>query len=89
VIDPSGIKADKVTFGATVTVLTENEERKTYAIVGVDEINPGAGHISWRSPVARALMNARSGDSVTVQLPQGESQIEICSVEYKEIKIVV
>ena len=83
VIDPSEQKGDRVLFGATVTIENEEGQRHTYRIVGVDEVNPAAGDISWISPLARALLNARAGDAVTVRTPKGDQEVEVIKVEYR------
>ena len=59
-------------------------EEHTVTIVGIDELDPLKGKISWVSPVARALTKAREGDVVTLQTPQGNDELEILSVEYPE-----
>lgn len=76
---------DQVFFGATVTVCDASGEESTYTIVGVDETDLGRGHISWVSPLARALIKAREGDTVRFQSPAGVREIDIVSVEYREI----
>lgn len=89
VVEPAGEDPGRVAFGATVTV-REVDERpdegeltlETYRIVGVDESDPSLGAISWRSPLARALISARLGDTVTPRLPDGERRLEIVAVEY-------
>ena len=73
---------DQVFFGATVQYLDPNEEIVTVTIVGVDEADPLKGQISWISPVARALLKAREGDSVTLQTPTGAQTLEIVEVSY-------
>jgi transcription elongation factor GreB len=83
IVDPCLQKGNKVLFGATVTIETENGEKKSYKIVGVDETNPSKGEISWVSPLGKALLQNNVGDVVTLQTPQGESEIEIIKVEYK------
>ncbi len=88
IIDPveQGQRAgDRVLFGCTVTVEDEEGECKTFSIVGVDEISPEEGRISWVSPVGRALLGHRLGDVVTVRIPQGEEDLEIVRVEYREL----
>src|SRR5476651_2559148 len=55
VVDPSTVKNTKVVFGASVTIVDEDGERRTYRIVGEDEIAPGENKISWKSPMAKAL----------------------------------
>jgi len=85
IIDPKSQKADRVFFGATVTVSTEEEGEKIYRIVGIDETDASQGKISWISPVGKALLKARAGDTVTLRSPKGEVDLEVLKVEYKEI----
>jgi len=86
VVDPATREStDQVFFGATVTVLHENGTSKTYSIVGIDEANASRNLISWISPLARALLKAREGDVVVLRSPSGEEELEIVSVEYREI----
>ena len=84
VVDP-GLQAgnDQVFFGATVTVCDEAGESHTYRIVGVDETDLSRGHISWISPLARALLKSREGDTVRFQSPAGPREIEVESVRYE------
>ena len=87
VVDPATREStDQVFFGATVTVLHENGTRKTYSIVGIDEANASRNLISWISPLARALLKAREGDVVVLRSPSGEEELEIVSIEYREIE---
>lgn len=84
VIDPSQIKADRIVFGATVSILdTESEEKFVYSIVGVDESDVKKGMISILSPIARALIGKKTGDTVTVQSPKSDKEFEILGFEYK------
>jgi transcription elongation factor GreB len=83
IVDPSQVKADKVLFGATITVENEEGAKKTYQIVGIDETDPNAGKVSWISPIARALMNARVGDVVTLRTPGGDKDLEVLKIEYR------
>jgi transcription elongation factor GreB len=73
---------DRVFFGATVTVAGPAGER-TVTIVGVDEVDPSRGRISWISPMARALLKARAGDTVTLRRPAGAESLEILEVRYE------
>jgi transcription elongation factor GreB len=73
---------DQVFFGATVTYLNAAGDEHTVRIVGIDELDPLHGKISWVSPVARALTKAREGDVVTLRTPAGEDELEIIRVEY-------
>ncbi len=83
-IDPSQIKTDRIVFGAIVELLdVDNDEKKTYQIVGVDEADVKEGRLSIESPVARQLLNKSAGDSVTVKVPKGQTEYEILSVKYE------
>lgn len=84
VIDTAQIKADRIVFGATVSILdTESEEKFIYSIVGVDESDVKKGMISILSPLARALIGKKTGDTVTVQSPKSDKEFEILGFEYK------
>ena len=84
VIDTTLIRADRVVFGAHVKVLDlESEDEVTYQIVGVDEANVKNGMISILSPLARALIGKKQGDTVMVQSPKGDREYEIIKFEYK------
>jgi transcription elongation factor GreB len=89
VVDPLAPReddtADQVYFGATVTVCDEQGARRTVSIVGVDEIDPARGYISWVSPMARALLKSRAGDTVTLRTPGGVEEIDIVSVSYEAL----
>lgn len=89
VVDPLARRdadnADQIFFGATVTVSNRRGEQLTLSIVGIDEIDTGRGYISWVSPMARALIKAREGDSVTLSTPGGTEQLEILSVRYEAL----
>jgi transcription elongation factor GreB len=73
---------DQIFFGATVTYLQSDGVERTVRIVGIDEVDPLNGQISWISPVARALIKAREGDSVSLQTPAGKLDLEILAVSY-------
>ncbi|WP_296750490.1 transcription elongation factor GreB [Thiobacillus sp.] len=83
VVDPASREdTDQVFFGATVTVADRDGSESTYAIVGIDEADAGRGRIAWISPMARALLKAREGDSVSVQTPDGWREVDIVAVRY-------
>jgi len=83
VVDPATIKSDRVVFGATVTILdSETEEEHTYQIVGIDEADVKKGMISVLSPIARAMIGKKTGDSFTVQSPKGDKDYEIISFKF-------
>ncbi|HKB82979.1 MAG TPA: transcription elongation factor GreB [Burkholderiales bacterium] len=86
VVDPAAREdTDQVFFGATVTLLHESGEERIYSIVGIDETDLSRGRISWISPLAKALIKAHKGDTVTVRTPGGDESLEIVAVEYKSI----
>ncbi|MBS1142371.1 MAG: transcription elongation factor GreB [Proteobacteria bacterium] len=76
---------DQIFFGATVTIVGTNGVENTYTIVGVDETDVSKGRISWISPLARALIKAREGDSIRFQSPVGVREIDILEVRYQVI----
>ncbi len=82
VVEPRTDGTDAVFFGAHVEVEGEDGKRKTYRIVGEDEIDLARGHISWRSPLGRSLLKRRAGDEVIVRRPDGELELTIVSVRY-------
>ena len=84
VVDPALRDADedRVYFGATVDIVNGKGEPRTVSIVGVDEIDTARGYISWVSPMARALIKARKGDTVTLVTPAGPEELAIESVRY-------
>lgn len=82
-VDPKTLSGDKVVFGATVTVLNEDEEEMTYQIVGEDEWDIKLNKISWKSPVAKALLGKKIGDEVVVKKPHGEEVLTIEAIEFK------
>ena len=73
---------DQVFFGATVAYVNEEGEETTVTILGVDEVEPLKQEVSWISPVAKALLGARVGDEVKLQVPGGAQLLEILSVDY-------
>jgi transcription elongation factor GreB len=73
---------DQVFFGATVTYANEAGDETTVTILGVDEANSAEQQISWISPVARALLKSRVGDTVKLQLPGGSQTLEVLDVAY-------
>ena len=85
VVDPSQQKKrDQVFFGATVTYVDGRDQERTIRIVGIDEARLEHAEVSWTSPVARALLKARVGDSVDVRTPAGSEPIEVLSIAYRE-----
>jgi transcription elongation factor GreB len=83
VVDPSVHHgSDQVYFGATVTYVNAAGDEYTINIVGIDELDPLHGKISWVSPVARALTKAKEGDVITLRTPAGDDELEILRVTY-------
>lgn len=83
VVDPKEQEnLDQVFFGATVTVCDTDGAETTYQIVGVDEANASEGRISWVSPLAKALLKARNGDTVRFMSPSGLRELDIIDICY-------
>ncbi len=83
VVDPSVHHgSEQIFFGATVTYENQAGRQHTVTIVGIDEIDPLNGKISWISPVARALTKASQGEAVTLQTPAGMEELDILEVHY-------
>jgi transcription elongation factor GreB len=83
VVDPAKrAKTLQVFFGATVTTANGRDVERTVKIVGVDEVDLEKGHVSWISPIAKALLRAEQGDVVKLRTPAGVEELEIIKVEY-------
>ncbi len=83
VVDPKLIQSKHIVFGATVTIVNEDDQELVYKIVGEDEFDIKLGTISWRSPVAKALLGKKVGDEVLIKKPNSEEYVTIERVEYK------
>jgi transcription elongation factor GreB len=86
VVDNAGKPHQRVFFGATVTIANEQGEEREVTIVGIDELDSGDARVSWRSPLARALLKAKVGDTVTLHAPRGPEQLEIVAVRYDDLR---
>jgi transcription elongation factor GreB len=84
VVSASTQPNDKVRFGATVAVRDKNGVETKYRIVGVDETDIDRDWVSWRSPIARALLNATVGQRVKFQIPAGAQEWEVVSITYED-----
>jgi transcription elongation factor GreB len=84
VVTPGGQDTTRAAFGAAVTVTEAGQEPRVYRIVGVDESDPDRGDISWISPLARALVGARAGDTVRLRLPEGERELTVTGIAYTQ-----
>jgi len=85
VVDSRGQQRDQVFFGATVAVRDGAGEVRSVSIVGMDEVDPARGRVSWISPIARALLKAREGDTVSLRTPTGVEQLEVEEIRYDEL----
>jgi transcription elongation factor GreB len=90
-IDPeaprSGPAAEKVYFGATVRYAGEDGAERVVSIVGTDEVDLKRNHISWVSPLGRALMKSESGDRVVLHAPGGTTHLTVLDVSYEYIDV--
>jgi transcription elongation factor GreB len=83
VVDPAARPAtEQIFFGATVRYAAGSGDEQQITIVGIDEVDPARGQVSWISPVARALLKARAGDTVQLRTPAGIETLEILEVHY-------
>ena len=83
VVDPADQpERGKVWFGATVTLVDEDDQERIVTLVGEDETDAAKGLISWRSPIGRAIRGAAVGDLRRVMLPSGERALEIVAISY-------
>jgi transcription elongation factor GreB len=83
VVDPKTLKSDKVIFGAKVTIENENGQTHTYQIVGEDELDIKQNKISWKSPVARALLGKKLDDEAKIHKPAGEETVVITAINFE------
>jgi transcription elongation factor GreB len=86
VVDNAGKAHERVFFGATVTIADDAGHEREITIVGVDELDVHATRVSWRSPLARALLKAKVGDTVTVRAPRGPERLEIVAIRYDDLR---
>ncbi len=91
VVDPEaprkGPAAERVFFGATVRFAEEEGTERVVSIVGADEVDLERNHISWVSPLGRALMKAEEGDRVVLQAPGGTTYLTVLEVSYERIAV--
>jgi len=86
VVDNSGKTDPRVHFGATVTIRYHTGAEREVTIVGVDELDASDARVSWRSPLAMALLTARVGDTVALRAPRGTEHLEIVAVRYDDLR---
>ena len=82
VIDPTTLSGDKVVFGATVTLVDEDDKEIRYQLVGQQEADAKIGRISYNSPLGRALIGRQAGDDVEVSTPSGDRYYEVKKIEF-------
>ena len=82
VIDPLTLSGDKVVFGATVTLLDEDNKKVRYQLVGQTEADARVGRISYNSPLGRALIGRHVGEDVEVSTPSGDRYYKIKAIEF-------
>jgi transcription elongation factor GreA len=82
IIDPSELSGDKVVFGATVTLLDDEDKPVRYQIVGETEADAKVGRISYNSPLGRALIGRKVDDEVEVTVPSGDRYYLVSKIEF-------
>ncbi|HYC66490.1 MAG TPA: transcription elongation factor GreA [Reyranellaceae bacterium] len=82
VIDPTTLSGDKVVFGATVTLIDEDDKKVRYQLVGQTEADARVGRISYNSPLGRALIGRQVGEDVEVSTPSGDRYYQIAKIEF-------
>ncbi|MFN4096597.1 MAG: transcription elongation factor GreA [Sphingomonas sp.] len=82
IIDPRELSGDRIVFGATVTLLDEDDKSVKYQIVGQAEADAKSGKISYNSPLGRALIGKSLGDEVEVTVPAGDRWYEVNKIEF-------
>ena len=82
IIDPRDLSGDKIVFGATVTLLDDDDKPVRYQIVGQTEADAKSGRISYNSPLGRALIGKKVDDEVEVTVPSGERFYVVSKIEF-------
>jgi transcription elongation factor GreA len=82
IIDPTTLSGDKIVFGATVTLLDEDEKPIKYQIVGQTEADAKSGRISYNSPLGRALIGRKVDEDVEVTVPSGDKYYQVSKIEF-------
>jgi transcription elongation factor GreB len=86
VVDPAARgESDQIYFGATVTYSTRSGDERKISIVGIDEVDPVRGRVSWISPIAKVLLRRQAGDIVRLATPAGMEEIEVLDVRYEPL----
>ena len=82
IIDPTSLSGNKIVFGATVTVLDDDDKPQRYQIVGMTEADARQGRISYDSPLGRALIGKQVGEEVEVTVPSGDRFYQVKKIEF-------
>ena len=82
VIDPTTLSGDRIVFGATVTLLDEDDKPVKYQIVGQAEADANVGRISYNSPLGKALIGRKVGDEIEVTVPSGDRFYVVEKIEF-------
>ena len=82
IIDPSTLSGDKIVFGATVSLMDENDKPVRYQLVGETEADAKAGRISYNSPLGRALIGRIVDDEIEVTVPSGDKYYLVSKIEF-------
>ncbi|WP_174278990.1 transcription elongation factor GreA [Sphingomonas bacterium] len=82
IIDPTELSGDKIVFGATVTLLDDDDKPVRYQIVGQTEANAKTGRISYNSPLGRALIGRKVDDEVEVTVPSGDRYYVVSKIDF-------
>ena len=85
IVDPASVDAAVVRFGATVTIADEKGDERTWRIYGEDEVDVDAGILSWKSPLARAILGKSEGESARFEAPGGMREVEIVAITYEAV----
>ena len=83
IIDPRELSGDRIVFGATVTLLDEDDKSIKYQIVGQAEADAKTGRISYNSPLGRALISKKVGDEIEVTVPSGDKFYLVKKIDFK------
>jgi transcription elongation factor GreA len=82
IIDPTSLSGDRIVFGATVTLLDDDDKPVRYQIVGQAEADAKLGRISYNSPLGRALIGRRVADDIEVTVPSGDRFYSVQKIEF-------
>ena len=82
IVDPTSLSSDKVIFGATVSLLDDDDKPVKYQIVGPYEADAKIGRISYNSPLGKALIGRKAGEEIEVTVPAGDKFYSVKKIEF-------